>query len=192
MAATLQKKPLSMLERAQLEQERDQLRLRLIETQKEYQTVQGSIPPFQQLVLTTHAQVAAAKQTLLQARGTSTTSSCSTTPSPTTSMTMFTWPPSACSSPTQSSPALSRAPSFSNVLPPQQQHQESAAVSSETTTLMTQETITRLEQEHFALGLKLSQLLREKAEAEETKKKLGDGMNRAKVRIREIEQKLAE
>lgn len=50
----------------------------------------------------------------------------------------------------------------------------------------------RLEQEHVALGLKLSQLLREKAEAEETKKKLGDSMKRSKARVREIERKLGE
>lgn len=50
----------------------------------------------------------------------------------------------------------------------------------------------RLEQDHEALGLKLSQLLREKAEAEETKKKLGDSMKRSKARVRDIERKLGE
>ncbi|KAG0042323.1 hypothetical protein BGZ90_009433 [Linnemannia elongata] len=50
----------------------------------------------------------------------------------------------------------------------------------------------RLEQEHVELGLKLSQVLRDKAEAEETKKRLNDYMMRAKSRIREIEQKLSE
>jgi len=50
----------------------------------------------------------------------------------------------------------------------------------------------RLEQEHVDLGLKLSQVLRDKAEAEETKKRLNDYMLRAKTRIREIESKLCE
>jgi predicted nuclease with TOPRIM domain len=50
----------------------------------------------------------------------------------------------------------------------------------------------RLEQEHVELGLKLSQVLRDKAEAEETKKRLNDYMMRAKSRIKEIEQKLSE
>ncbi|KAF9950633.1 hypothetical protein BGZ70_001288 [Mortierella alpina] len=50
----------------------------------------------------------------------------------------------------------------------------------------------RLEQEHVELGLKLSQVLRDKAEAEETKKRLNDYMMLAKSRIKELEKKLRE
>ncbi|KAF9197605.1 hypothetical protein BGZ49_001883 [Haplosporangium sp. Z 27] len=45
----------------------------------------------------------------------------------------------------------------------------------------------RLEKEHAELGSKLTQLLRDKAAAEETKKRMNDGLLKAKARIKEIE-----
>ncbi|KAG0028015.1 hypothetical protein BGZ81_005089 [Podila clonocystis] len=191
MFAPLPEGPLSAQARHQLEQERDQLRTLLTDTQRVYQTVQGSIPTFQQLVLTTHAQVAAAKRTLMQARG---ICSPSTTSSPTT-MSTYSWPSSACTSPSPSSPAMSRAQSFSNA--PQyattdENQNQDDSMSPLGMLLDPQLILERLEQEHVALGLKLSQLLREKAEAEETKKRLGDSMKRSKARVREIERRLGE
>ncbi|KAF9374870.1 hypothetical protein CPB97_011828 [Podila verticillata] len=190
MFTPLPEGPLSNQSRQQLEQERDQLRAMLTDTQRIYQTVQGSIPTFQQLVLTTHAQVAAAKHTLLQARG---ICSSTNTPSP-TSMSACSWPSSACTSPSPSSPALSRAQSFSIALPHgvMDENPNQDSTSPLGMLLEPQLILERLEQEHVALGLKLSQLLREKAEAEETKKKLGDSMKRSKARVREIERKLGE
>ncbi|KAG0096695.1 hypothetical protein BGZ93_004134 [Podila epicladia] len=184
---------LSAQARHQLEQERDQLRTLLADTQRFYQIVQGSIPTFQQLVLTTHAQVAAAKRTLMQARG---ICSPSNTSSPTT-MSAYSWPSSACTSPSPSSPAMSRAESCSSVLPhygatDNENTDQDDSISPLGMLLDPQSILERLEQEHVALGLKLSQLLREKAEAEETKKRLGDSMKRSKARVREIERRLGE
>ncbi|KAG0044009.1 hypothetical protein BGZ89_006218 [Linnemannia elongata] len=119
--------PLSPDARAQLQNELDQIRKCSAESQTAYNAAHASIPSYQQLVLTTHAQVAAAKQ--------------------------------------------------ADLLSGIQAHGQN---------------LERLEQEHVELGLKLSQVLRDKAEAEETKKRLNDYMMRAKSRIREIEQKLSE
>ncbi|KAF9334079.1 hypothetical protein BG006_002743 [Podila minutissima] len=193
MCTPLPDGPLSAQARRQLEQERDQLRTLLADTQRVYQIVQGSIPTFQQLVLTTHAQVAAAKRTLMQARGICSTS---TTSSP-TSMSAYSWPSSTCTSPSPSSPAMSRAQSFSSVQPhceatDNENTNQDDSISPLGTLLDPQLILERLEQEHVALGLKLSQLLREKAEAEETKKRLGDSMKRSKARVREIERRLGE
>ncbi|KAF9369926.1 hypothetical protein CPB97_003164, partial [Podila verticillata] len=106
------------------------------------------------LVLTTHAQVAAAKQAVLKAKGISSSNASSTSNSAS---------PSNASSP----------PSPSSPLGEQQQS-----------------SLRELEQEHIELGLRLSQVLRDKAEAEETKKRLNDYMLKAKSRIKELEQRL--
>ncbi|KAF9318300.1 hypothetical protein BG003_011532 [Podila horticola] len=193
MFAPLPEGPLSAQARHQLELERDQLRALLTDTQRIYQTVQGSIPTFQQLVLTTHAQVAAAKRALMQARG---ICSPSTTSSP-TSMSAYSWPSSACTSPSPSSPAMSRAQSYSNALPQygttdNENPNQDGDSTSLGMLLDPQLILERLEQDHVALGVKLSQLLREKADAEETKKRLGDSMKRSKARVREIERRLGE
>ncbi|KAF9896480.1 hypothetical protein BX616_007377, partial [Lobosporangium transversale] len=58
--------------------------------------------------------------------------------------------------------------------------------------IQSESNLKRLEQEHVDLGLKLSQVLRDKAEAEETKKRLSDYIARAKSRIKEIERRLQE
>ncbi|KAF9097161.1 hypothetical protein BGX23_009650 [Mortierella sp. AD031] len=50
----------------------------------------------------------------------------------------------------------------------------------------------KLGERHAILGRQLSQLLRDKAAAEETKKRLNDGLLRAKARIKAIELKLGE
>ncbi|KAF9581103.1 hypothetical protein BGW38_001999 [Lunasporangiospora selenospora] len=52
--------------------------------------------------------------------------------------------------------------------------------------------IKRLEDEHHDLGQNLSQVLRDKAEAEESKQMINESMKRAKGRIREIESLLEE
>ncbi|KAF9347584.1 hypothetical protein BGX26_000946 [Mortierella sp. AD094] len=49
-----------------------------------------------------------------------------------------------------------------------------------------------LGQEHENLGRKLTQLLKDKAAAEETKKRMNDGLLKAKARIKELERKLGE
>ncbi|KAF9957379.1 hypothetical protein BGZ72_001869 [Mortierella alpina] len=50
--------------------------------------------------------------------------------------------------------------------------------------------MTKLKQQHADLGGRLSQLLRDKAAAEETKKRLNDGLLRTKARMKEIERRL--
>jgi hypothetical protein len=50
----------------------------------------------------------------------------------------------------------------------------------------------KLVQEHINLGLTLSQALRDKAKAEDNKKRLHDDLMRDKQRIKEVEQKLRE
>ncbi|KAG0197918.1 hypothetical protein BGX28_008582 [Mortierella sp. GBA30] len=52
--------------------------------------------------------------------------------------------------------------------------------------------LARLKQQHTELGDRLSQLLKDKATAEETKKRLNDGLLRTKARIKEIERRLRE
>lgn len=52
--------------------------------------------------------------------------------------------------------------------------------------------VDKLGMQHAILGDKLSQLLRDKAAAENIKKQLNDGLLRAKARIKAIEQKLGE
>ncbi|KAG0354996.1 hypothetical protein BGZ54_001352 [Gamsiella multidivaricata] len=148
--------------RAQLESELEQIRKTSTESQEAYNAAHAAIPTYQQLVLTTHAQVAAAKQAVLQAKGISSSNSSSASSSSSTS--------NASSPPSPSSP-------LNNGLGQDAEHEQR---------------VQKLEQEHVELGLKLSQVLRDKAEAEETKKRLNDYMTRAKSRIREIEQKLRE
>ena len=50
--------------------------------------------------------------------------------------------------------------------------------------------LAKLKQQHAELGGRLSQLLRDKAAAEETKKRLNDGLLRTKARMKEIERRL--
>ncbi|KAF9578917.1 hypothetical protein BGW38_005056, partial [Lunasporangiospora selenospora] len=166
--------------RAQLKSELDLIRRATSESQTAYNTAHASIPSFQQLVLTTHAQVATAKQAVQQARGVGT--SVSTTSPNSSRSTSNSCPNSspasnASSPPSPSSPLGSRASQDGDGAFGAEEHNQ---------------LIQRLEQEHIDLGLKLSQALRDKAEAEETKKRLSDYMIRAKARIKEIEQKLSE
>ncbi|KAG0251552.1 hypothetical protein BG011_007530 [Mortierella polycephala] len=154
---------LSNEDRAQLQNELAQIRQGSAESQQVYNTAHASIPTFQQLVLNTHAQVAAAKQAVLQAKGITSSPSSATSSSATSN---------ASSPPSPSSP-------FNNqeMLENAEEHEKN---------------VQRLEQEHTELGLKLSQVLKDKAEAEATKKRLNDYMMQAKARIKEIEQKLSE
>ncbi|KAG0288925.1 hypothetical protein BGZ98_004056 [Dissophora globulifera] len=148
---------------AQLQSELEDIRKSTAESQLAYNAAHAAIPAYQQLVLTTHAQVAAAKQAVLQAKGISSSGS------------SF----SGSSSSSASNSNASSPPSPSSPL----NSSDSADC---------EKNLQRLEQEHVELGLKLSQVLRDKAEAEETKKRLNDYMLRAKTRIKEIEQKLRE
>ncbi|KAG0328687.1 hypothetical protein BG004_002481, partial [Podila humilis] len=111
---------------------------------------------------------AAAKQAVLRAKGGISSSSSSNASSTSNSGT-----PSNASTP----PSSPSSPSSNN----DQHHQQEA-----------QTNLQELEQEHIDLGLRLSQVLRDKAEAEETKKRLNDYMVKAKSRIKDIEQRLRE
>ncbi|KAF9081355.1 hypothetical protein BGX27_004967 [Mortierella sp. AM989] len=139
--------------RARLQDELEQIKKTIAESQQAYNAAHASIPVFQQLVLTTHAQVAAAKQAVLQAKGIPLSNTSSASNSSSTS--------NASSPPSPSSP-------------------------------LDNTHLGKLEQEHVDLGLKLSQALRDKTEADETKKRLYDYIVQAKTRIREIEQRLFE
>ncbi|KAG0240589.1 hypothetical protein B0O80DRAFT_502800 [Mortierella sp. GBAus27b] len=55
-----------------------------------------------------------------------------------------------------------------------------------------EERLRKLEQLHLDLGNKLTQSLREKAEAEENKKRISDNLMRTRHRIKELEQRLHE
>ncbi|KAG0271124.1 hypothetical protein BGZ95_001128 [Linnemannia exigua] len=165
--------PLSPEARAQLQNELDQIRKCSAESQTAYNAAHASIPTYQQLVLTTHAQVAAAKQAVLQAKGLTPTSSSA---------------PSIANS-TSSSSSTSNASSPPSPLSPLNNHMHQDLLNG---IQAHGQNLERLEQEHVELGLKLSRVLRDKAEAEETKKRLNDYMMRAKSRIRQIEQKLSE
>ncbi|KAG0380163.1 hypothetical protein BGX24_009874 [Mortierella sp. AD032] len=165
--------PLAPEARAQLQNELDQIRKCSAESQTAYNAAHASIPTYQQLVLTTHAQVAAAKQAVLQAKGLTPTSSSA---------------PSIANS-TSSSSSTSNASSPPSPLSPLNNHMHQDLLNG---IQAHGQNLERLEQEHVELGLKLSRVLRDKAEAEETKKRLNDYMMRAKSRIREIEQKLSE
>ncbi|KAF9935366.1 hypothetical protein FBU30_003156 [Linnemannia zychae] len=165
--------PLSADARAQLQAELDQIRKCSAESQTAYNAAHASIPSYQQLVLTTHAQVAAAKQAVLQAKGLTPTSS--TSPSASNSTTSSSSTSNASSPPSPVSPLNNHM--HQDLLNGIQAHGQN---------------LERLEQEHVELGLKLSQVLRDKAEAEATKKNLHDYMMRSKSRIKEIEEKLNE
>ncbi|KAF8927767.1 hypothetical protein EDD21DRAFT_355593 [Dissophora ornata] len=162
---------LSDSDRADLSHELDQLKVLSAEAQQTYLTVHASIQQYQQLVLSTHAQVAAAKQALVQASNTlSRTSSPPSTPRP-------------------SSP-LGRSDSYTNPDTPR-----ASCDSDNATHSASQEDEARLRklgEQHVDLGNRLSHLLRDKAAEEETKKRLNDGLVKAKARIKEIEQKLDE
>ncbi|KAF9975346.1 hypothetical protein BGZ73_001067 [Actinomortierella ambigua] len=174
---------LTDLDRAALEKELELLKSSVRDSQQVYSTTHASIPGFQELVLTTHAQVAQAKKAVLETRQqihkqqhhhsqqqsedqpTSSNSSYSGTPPP----------PSATPSPPNSPLSRSDAPDDSTT-----DADDDLA------------RLARLEREHELLGKKLTQVLRDKAEAEETKKRLSDYMAWAKSRTREIENKLQE
>ncbi|KAF8950995.1 hypothetical protein BGZ46_004207 [Entomortierella lignicola] len=156
----LPKGPLTTDDRLRLQRELEQIKKTTNESQAAYKAAHASIPAFQQLVLTTHAQVAAAKQAVLQAKGI--TSSALSSNSSSNSSSCSTSPPSPSS--------------------PLENQSDSEGV----------QYLRKLEQEHVDLGIKLSQVLRDKAEAEETKKRLNDYIIRAKSRIKEIERKLLE
>ncbi|KAG0268605.1 hypothetical protein DFQ27_006243 [Actinomortierella ambigua] len=177
---------LSDLDRAALQKELEQLKSSIQDSQNIYSTTYASIPGFQELVLTTHAQVAQAKKAVLETRqqiqhqhrhhhhhqqseepssSSASYSSSSTTP-----------PPSSATPSPPSSP-ISR---------PDAPDESSMDVDDDHTRLA------RLEREHELLGKKLTQVLRDKAEAEETKKRLSDYMTWAKARARDIESKLQE
>ncbi|KAF9343601.1 hypothetical protein BGX26_005479, partial [Mortierella sp. AD094] len=144
-------------DRVRLQDELEQIKKTTAESQLAYNAAHASIPAYQQLVLTTHAQVAAAKQAVLQAKGTS-----SSTPSSNTSSACNSSPTSSASSPPSPSSPLDNTLNRGALEGAEQQLN-----------------LRRLEQEHVDLGLKLSQALRDKAEAEETKKRLNDYMVRA-------------
>ncbi|KAF9432140.1 hypothetical protein BGZ76_011204 [Entomortierella beljakovae] len=154
---------LSPEDRLRLQDELENIKKITAESQVAYNAAHVSIPAYQQLVLSTHAQVAAAKQAVLQAKGISSSNASSISNSSSTS--------NASSPPSPSSPV-------DNIL-------NLGGVDHHLK-------IQHLEREHVELGLKLSQVLRDKAEAEETKKKLNDYMSRAKSRVKEIEQRLRE
>jgi molecular chaperone GrpE (heat shock protein) len=68
----------------------------------------------------------------------------------------------------------------------QQRQQQEAEQDPETKEMQ----LAKLKQQHAELGGRLSQLLRDKAAAEETKKRLSDGLLRTKARMKEIERRL--
>ncbi|KAG0235475.1 hypothetical protein BGW42_005261 [Actinomortierella wolfii] len=161
---------LSDLDRAALEKELALLKTSIQDSQQVHSTTHASIPGYQELVLTTHAQVAQAKKAVLEARQQIQqlqSSSSSSTNSASASAT-----PSPPSSPVSRTGASDGAESADG----EDMHARLA----------------RLEQEHEQLGNKLTQVLRDKAEAEEAKKRLHDYINWAKSRSREIENKLKE
>ncbi|KAF9940440.1 hypothetical protein BGZ67_007576 [Mortierella alpina] len=245
------------------------------QAQQAYLAVHASIQQYQQLVLSTHAQVAAAKHSLMQARG------IITSPSATTATTTTTSSSSSFTSSSTSSTSLISAASSSNIssnastpplspispISPIERHPYSLSTTKDvrdhpptgyhqnpdllnpnstqcphpplhpppahhhhhhhyatdaanrgtseprkeaTTTMMMMTTTTepeppqereqdpetkemrlaKLKQQHAELGGRLSQLLRDKAAAEETKKRLNDGLLRTKARMKEIERRL--
>ncbi|KAG0364840.1 hypothetical protein BGZ54_007104 [Gamsiella multidivaricata] len=228
-----------------LREELDNLKQLSTEAQQTYMIVHGLIQQYQQLVLSTHAQVAAAKQALIHARGTLSSSSSSSSTSSLSSQYYagqsypqqqrqhqqhqqgYSSTSSGTSSPPLSPPSSgwSRAGSFSSTfnylsptstsqnysfpdgVPSHHQHQYSHHHQHQYPDHHQQhpypehyqqhqheddeERVRRLSQEHTDLGYRLSQLLRDKAAAEETKKRLNDGLVKVKARIREIGQTLA-
>ncbi|KAF9994171.1 hypothetical protein BGZ65_010228 [Modicella reniformis] len=164
---------LSNENRVQLQQELEQIRSMMAESQASYNVVYVRIPKLQQLVLSTHAQVAAAKQALLEAKGTllsalsSPSSSLSSSPSSSNN--------SSATNSNSSSPPSPFSP-LNHVMQDKEHEQK----------------VRRLEEEHMQLGINLSNILRKKAEAEANKKKLSDYLMQAKQRIKDIEQKLRE
>ncbi|KAG0007886.1 hypothetical protein BGZ80_004116 [Entomortierella chlamydospora] len=155
-------------DRLRLQNELEQIKKITEESQLAYNDAHASIPAYQQLVLTTHAQVAKAKKAMQEAKEAISTSSPS-------SSACSSYPASRASSPPSPSSPLDNALN-QKTLEGVEGHLN----------------LQRLEQEHADLGQKLSQALRDKAEAEETKKRLNDYIIRAKSRIKEIERKLCE
>lgn len=151
---------LSASDRDKLKSLLDETREKSAKSQEAYNTAHASITRLQQLVLSTHAKVAEAKQAVLEAKGISSSNGSSASNSTPTS--------NASSPPSPSSPL---------------NHLEDTEH---------EERLQKLEREHVDLGIKLSKALRDKAEAEETKKILSDYLMRAKQTIKELEQKLRE
>ncbi|KAG0261540.1 hypothetical protein BG011_000946 [Mortierella polycephala] len=219
--------------RTRLEQELEQIRTSSSEAQQTYHTVHTSIQEYQQLVLSTHAQVAAAKQSLIKAReslsqfqsqsssnGSSSVSPTSTSTS-TSSPSLSRWTTKTANYSSPSTPQTSKnshprpisSPdeTRSNTLSrrniegsdisnqPQCEKENEDDERSESDVALQQQVLRdkaahvhQLEQDHAELGGRLSQLLSDKAEAEETKKKLSDGLWKAKARIKDIERQLRE
>ncbi|KAF9163015.1 hypothetical protein BGX21_000430 [Mortierella sp. AD011] len=195
--------PVSEEERARLSSELAQLKKLTTEAQQTYMTIHGTIQQYQQLVLSTHAQVAAAKRSLMQAREISNSmmnnnnnknnsnhnlysNGSSRTSSPPSSPTSVAMPSSTSMSMSISSPrsrsdsfSFSFGTSISNSIIEEDKEEINEGIR-----------LKMLEQEHESLGRKLTQLLRDKAAAEETKKRMNDGLLKAKARIKELEQKL--
>ncbi|KAG0310847.1 hypothetical protein BGZ99_010515 [Dissophora globulifera] len=204
------------------------LKLLYEKAQRTHNDIHGAIQQYQQLVLTTHARVASAKNALMLA----------TCTSPQTS---FPFPPRGSTTGQQQQPrsnASSRASSppttpgafypsprrglhfprraradsdvdahgiHTSAVASDLDRTNSSSSSNGLTNGYTSNTTTtddsedsemarvqQLRREHADLGRRLSQLLIDKAAAEEAKKRLGDGLNQARARIREIERILAE
>ncbi|KAI1306750.1 hypothetical protein EDD11_004676 [Mortierella claussenii] len=249
---------LTVEDRTRLSSELEELKSLVRQAQENSLQVHASIQQFQQLVLSTHAQVAAAKQSLIQARGTMSNSSsfmnsgpCSPTGSATgtglrprggsldmgqarngdrhasrnghendyengnrngnETRNLYSNASSRASSSSSpgspmSMPSRSRSDSFSSHPflstyqhdpyhhhHDDQQHQHHLHEGIDEEEDMTEELrLRRLSQEHAELGCRLSSLLMDKASAEDTKKKLNDGMNKAKARIKDLERVLGE
>ncbi|KAF9103064.1 hypothetical protein BGX29_003861 [Mortierella sp. GBA35] len=162
-------------ERQELARELAEIHEATVEARQACTAVHGSIQQYQQLVLSTHAQVAAAKLALVQARELVSkeedeSDGDATTTSSGRNANSFDDSDSPSSSSSSSSP--------------------SSDVDDEDEDMETR--LDKLGERHAILGRQLSQLLRDKAAAEETKKRLNDGLLRAKARIKAIELKLGE
>ncbi|KAF9422538.1 hypothetical protein BGZ76_003764, partial [Entomortierella beljakovae] len=194
-------------ERVQLESELEQLKQLSFEAEQTYKIIHATIQEYQQLVLSTHAQVAAAKKSLLLVQGSggggagggggtnnhnhnnhntvcSNESSRASSPpaSPVLKSISTSNSLSMSISMTLSAPC-SRSDSYPLMSPPLPNSMIEGDEDD-----MDEET--RLKRQHADLGRKLTSLLREKAAAEETKKRMNDGLLKAKARIKELEQSL--
>ncbi|KAF9095157.1 hypothetical protein BGX27_001319, partial [Mortierella sp. AM989] len=188
--------PVSQEERTQLTTELAQLKQLSSEAQQTYTTIHATIQQYQQLVLSTHAQVAAAKRSLMQARGSNNNSNnnlysntSSRTSSPPSSPTSYSTSMSV-SSPRSRSNSFSFASSLSNPIIEEDNNNDNN--DNNKNDVDEEARLRQLGQEHAELGHKLTELLRDKASAEETKKRMNDCLLKAKARIKELERKLGE
>ncbi|KAG0284401.1 hypothetical protein BGZ98_005934, partial [Dissophora globulifera] len=193
--------------------------------QRTHNDIHGAIQQYQQLVLTTHARVASAKNALMLATCTSPQTSFPFPPRATgqqqprsnassRASSPPTTPGAFCPSPRRGLhfPRRTRADSDvdahgihtsavasdldrTNSSSSSNGHANGYTSNTKTTDDSEDSEMARVQQlrrEHADLGRRLSQLLIDKAAAEEAKKRLGDGLNQARARIREIERILAE